>query len=582
MASQVNYGILNQVKYPEPRVVASGTSTKSSAGAGSSLSSLAGGIVSGMKAGAEIKVSNAAVAMSNENLKEKQAAFPDQLHMLHNSRVQSDMNLAGAQQSAQDQADLRAAALKGPDAYANKLQQISPAAYQDYRLKMLDNQKKFSDISKTDADTAKEEASNYTGAINIAGQVVRAAAAGKTPQQQQQIYQFGLSQLPKKIQSVMPPQYDAQSGMAISRLSYENQMENMATKIEGENKSNLLKNQTMRDVVQSRIDNINKQGPAADPMSLQQLTQTRDELNRAVAIDPELTGKDKKDKIDPNSTEALTNKAIGNNDQATLKNVENTKAPLKTFATDVSNVESILNRIPKGFVGKLQDLTKVNINNTDIQILQHHFSSMGYLAKNVMANMTAGMRLTNTELGQLNNIVGGTSVNWDTNKAIMNDMKGKLLEKAHDNWKDADSIYSKGDQSVYGAWRERNPEPINPTSSGTLSPYTHNGQPVPYDALNKARWDNPDLSEKQVVDKFGLSSVNPQVQQNQQQNQAAQQAIQAQSAPQQQAPQQQGGMPQQGQAPQQMPQQAAPIPQDNTQAIQGLPNNPQMPIGAPQ
>lgn len=464
MAGNLDFGLLSQIK-PDARVVGTGTSTHSDAGVGGTLSSLAGGLVEGMKAGASMKETNARTAQLQQSTSEQAQDFPNQLQRSKNATEESNMKVAGEKQAVQDQVDLRAAALKGPDEYAHILQQKSPEAYQDYKLKMAKTDKAFQDIAKQDADTDKVKLDNYNKAVGMAAQVTRSAAAGANPQMQQQIYQFGMSQLPKSVQAAMPPQYDPSQGMAVSRLAHEGQMDAIATKIETQGgKSDLIKNQTMRDYIQQQIDQKMQQGVKPDDPTVQELKQNRDELQKAIDNDPQLTGKskDKNGNVDPNSVETLANKNAMTAQGKQNQGIEASMPLQDKLIEDTKLGMDILKKIPNDYTGPVSGRIGLGMENTDVQKLDKIINAIPLVQKSATLGQTVGARLFQSELEMMKKSSGSLNINAPALKWILQEQMQEAQITRFKNWNIEMSNYNNASPQVKDNWMSSHPKPEDP------------------------------------------------------------------------------------------------------------------------
>lgn len=489
----INFGILQPIQ-PTNRTVA--TIQPQASGVGVGIGDLANGILKGAEVGSSLKSQSVAREAAQQKMGEDAALFPGQLQRSNNATEASNMALEGLKQDAQDTAKLRSAAMVDPDHYRQALYKIDPNKGQAYDLTVAKTQKAISDVAKVDADTSTAMTKNYNQIVENLGTAASTALQMKDPKLQQAAWNFAVQGMGKQsqimAQQIMPQGFSNDGGAAIVKLATNAHNKTQIDALE-KNPSELAKNGFALQKVNQRIQTAiqNKQQPEMTDL------QVRDGLVKAMQSDP-------KAKQGP-SPEDGVQKEINSNDAKEMKAADDASTPLKTFQTDVNNVNSIMKTIPSGFTGKLVDLTKANINSSDVQVLQHHFASMGYLAKTVMANQSAGMRLTTAELTQLNKIVAGTDVNWDSIKRIMTDMQGKVDVKAHDNWSVSNRVRSGGNKDSYSKWLAINPEPYNPNKAKESSGYQHQGQDVPNEAFQRARQDHPGMKDEEIAAKFGLT-----------------------------------------------------------------------------
>lgn len=269
----VNFNILQPIQ-PTNGVVANlpviPASNPGAAAGGAGLS----GLMQGMQQAQDMKYKSALITKTAQDTQQAAQLFPGQLQQQQQT-IQSNkqtlesggLDLQNKKQNAADKAELRKASIAGPDRYAQVLGQQDQGKLQDYNLKKVQVQQAVSTVASTDAGTEKAQLENYTTGINAMGQVARAAAAGANPEMQQKIYQYGVSQLPPRLQKLMPAQYEPNTAMAMSRLSHE---ANVAA-YEKQTKTDDEKNLVARNTVMERIKTDVQAGRHPDPQDLQDL-----------------------------------------------------------------------------------------------------------------------------------------------------------------------------------------------------------------------------------------------------------------------------------------------------------------------
>lgn len=216
----INFGILQGIQAPQ--VIGQLPQQPDS------MNSLAGGLMQGIQSGLE---------MQGQVTKNKIAK----------------MELDNSKQSQMDAQTLREASAKGEQAYINALSQVNRSAALDYLGKKQVIQKTLAETININEETKSRGLDNYARAINAMGQVQSSALAGRSPEEQQKIYQIGLSQLPSKVRSAMPDQFDQNSAVATIILA----KQNMADYLD-KNKKAVSPSDTKR-----RLDELNQARTAA-------------------------------------------------------------------------------------------------------------------------------------------------------------------------------------------------------------------------------------------------------------------------------------------------------------------------------
>lgn len=304
------------------------------------------------------------------------------------------------------------------------------------------------------------------------------------------VIQYWRTQLPPDMQKAMDVvfpngQYNEQGAMAVIRMGT---AQHLQAKENAEDKNPTLQLIDAAKTIQGRIQQQQQQGKQPDPTDIQNLQS----LNSKIVADHN-------GKQGPSPSDDVQ-KALNGPDGKAAAAADASITPLKSFKESVLGVNQLLSQIPKGYVGPLTDLSKINGMSTSVQDLQHFQAKMGYLAKTIIANQSQGMRLTTAELTQLNKIVSGTSNNWDSIKDIMNDMRHEVNTKAHDAWSLSNRVRSGGNPDTYKTWQQGNPEPYNPEKI-----YQHGGKDVDEAAIDRAMAANPGKDEKWIIEHYGLT-----------------------------------------------------------------------------
>jgi hypothetical protein len=501
MAGGLDFGILQPIA-PTNRVVAQVPQQASG------INQLAQGVMQGAEVGSNLASQAVARQKTQQDITQNAQMFPSQLEQAKNAAASSDMDLAAKKQGAEDMAAKRAAAIQGPDQFEKVLGQQSPEALQTYLLAKSKVQESVATVAKTNAGTDTTITKNYSDSMSNIAQVARAAAAGSTPQLQQQIWDLGVSQLPAGMQKAAAtamaasgngqPGYNQVGGMAISSLGHEADSAQHIKAIEDGKGSEIEKNAVGIAMVQHRIQNTppGQQPDPTDVSTLQQLQQA----NAGLAAK---NSTPKASNIDPNGPEAQVNKADGD----ILKKTEEAAQPIKNFISDSSTAQKLLNdpRFPAGKVGPIAELTKYGYTASEVQELKSVLSNMSLVAKSALEGQTAGLRMTGTEYNGLKDAAGNAATtNLDALKNIVNRNLGKAQAVQHNQWETSDRIRSSADSTQYEKWKTQNPEPYNPQKASESTGLVHNGQDVTQEALQKARLANPGLKDEDIAAKYGL------------------------------------------------------------------------------
>lgn len=491
--SQPNFGILAPLHQPDDHVVAQIPQQASG------VNQLAGGIMQGAEAGSNIATQGVARAATQQKMQQEAQLFPGDLHSQQTINTQNDMILQQEKQAQANQQQINQANNDGGiEGARKKAYQLGIDVGNKFDLDLAKTQQAVANVAKTNADTNTATLKNASTITTQIGTIASAAAKIPNPDTRMKVVQFNLSQQPEAVQkawaAAMPTGWDDSVAMGMIATEHQQILDGAAKKTAEEaGKSDakptpILANQAARDQLLQQQKTDQTAGKPADPM----LQQKIDELTKGIDGKPAVNGM---------QTE------INKTDAGELKTNDAAAPALKTLSTNSHDILGILNKVPKGFVGKISDFAKLNVNNTDIQVLQHFFAENGFLAKTALAGQTSGLRLTQSELSQLNKIIGGTDVNWDSIRQIVTNVKSQSDSKLHDTWMSSNRIRSQGDSDDYKTWQKTNPEPYNPDTADKPSGYLHNGQPVPNRALQAAKEDHPGMSEAELVAKFGLGKA---------------------------------------------------------------------------
>jgi len=489
----------------------------------SGIDSLASGLQQGISTANSIQNSaverqkaQVDIQQTQQNMAQSAAKAPSELQ---NSQATADFNTARAQGA---QMDLQAAQAKdAADARVNAAYQqggMAGARAAEYEYGGVDAGQKFdtanlaiqksiSEVAKSNADTDTVVLKNAKAITDQLGTVASTLSNIEDPQTQIKTAGLLLSTLPQSAQKVFagipvtPAGYDPQYLHAVIANSLQ-QKQDDANDANAKDAGKLQPKTTplgmAQNLVEQRQNELTAAKQSGDATRIQQAQQNYNQANDATSKI-----------LTPNSLSGGggTQKAIDSKDADEMKTADLAMPGLKTLETNSNSVLNILKVVPKGTVGKLQDLTKLNINSTQVQILQHFFAESGFVAKSALANQTPGEKMTQSQLDQLNKIVGGTNINWDSIKAIVGNVRDQAQTKAHDNWVTSNRIRAGGDQQKYQTWRTAVPEPFDPQKANEPSGYVHNGRPVPNAALHQAMLDHPDMTEDKLVAAFGLQKA---------------------------------------------------------------------------
>lgn len=444
-----NFGMLQPI-VPTNRTVGALPAAPNSA------DQLGQGLLQGLQTGSN-------VAGQMQQRQQNAALFPSILQDAQNKAESSSLDLQTKKGQIQDEKELRAAAIAGPDQYAHLLQQKSPEAYQDYQLKMAKTQQAFQTLAKSQADTDKAVIGNYNQLMGIAAQITRAASAGSTPQMQQQIYQFGLSQAPKSLQTVMPAQYDANTGMAVSRLAHESTADQLAQNSLKNKPSPIMQMQQERDQVAQQIQQNQTDGKPADPMLQQKMQELTDGISKGQG----------KQAPNPFDTAIATNQAKQNT------TIEGVAQQTDKLINDTQAGMQLLTKIPSGYTGPIAGRVGLGFENSDIQKLDKILAGIPLIQKSATLGQTAGARLFTSELEMMKKSSGTKNLNADALKWILQEQNTEAQVQKWKNWNIENANYKNASPNVQQNWHEAHPQPqeprievVDPKGQHQTIPYT--------------------------------------------------------------------------------------------------------------
>lgn len=442
-----NYGILQPIP-----VTAKVVGSAGAVPADNSIAQGAAGLLQGLQVGSATKLQKAQTEAQNaQTVKTKQETaqsgqlFPLIMQQTKNTTDSSNMDLASKKQAAVDQAGLRAAALQGPDQYGKILQQQDPKAYQDYQLKSAQIQNSMASLAGKDADNKGKVLKNYDESMDKMAQVSRAAAGGADPEMKQRIWTYGVSQLPKDLQTLVPPQYDQNTAMALSRLGHEASMTSAAKELE-KNPSAIVKNTAALTEVQNRIKHAQDAGMQPDPTDVQAAGYIKAQILKDTA---QPVAKPASNPFDNAAATAQMGQVTKMDEQS---------QSLQIVHDDAVDAKELLDKVPAGYVGPLVDYFKANGMNSEIQKLQKLTAGIPIAVK-AMYGVTPGNRLTATELQQLNKASGSTAINKDSLIWVLDRLIPQTAGIMHDNWEKQVATYKNTAPDVQKNWLGSHPEP---------------------------------------------------------------------------------------------------------------------------
>lgn len=479
----------------------------------SGADSFAGGLQQGMQAG-----SNLATQMLAREKTKQDMAFDEKNNPLILQNNVEKVKQAGIKTqedqrtlNAEKQTDVNAQKIQdaynngGMDAARKTMYSISVDAGQKFDINTADLQQKIATVAKTNADTDKQVLENGKQITTSLAQIASGASQIKDPQTQQKYINMQLENAPKAVQkawAIAMPNGQLDPQMVTPMLALHGQQ-----LIDDHKEANAKVSDKEIDTgALGKAQALTKENEAAltaaqqtgDPKAIKDATDQYNEAKQNEITLAQPKGQDTK----PGPIE----QGLGKEDAKAALAADNQQPALKTFKSDAGNALNLITtKIPKGYTGPIQGLIKFGFSNSDIQVLNHHVANMALLAKSVIAGQTMGMRLTNSELAMLQDIVGGKSVNWDANRSIFQDMIDKANVKAHDNWSVSNRVRVGGNAENYNTWKQANPEPYNPDKANEPSGYKHNGAPVPYAAFERSRVANPGMSDDDIAKKYQLS-----------------------------------------------------------------------------
>ncbi len=260
----VDFGILNKQQIPVGGVV--GTVPNSP----SSLDSLAGGIMQGAQTGANIAAQRQLMGIRDAQEQRAQQIFPAELQNANAVAQKASIDAANAE-------DTRAK-LKASEAEFNKsfdrglayIQKNDPKTYLDYKKTMADTKLVMAQTAEkiTDNNIKSADAQDLFAARGA--DLAQVAAQGKTPEEQQALYDQKKGMMAPTLAAMYPKQYSHDVYLALTKIGTDAQFK-MAQKQLDEKATPLVKNQKQRDIIQSRIGTPQEQ--STDKQNLQELNQ---------------------------------------------------------------------------------------------------------------------------------------------------------------------------------------------------------------------------------------------------------------------------------------------------------------------
>ncbi|HEY3526747.1 MAG TPA: hypothetical protein VGK47_11155, partial [Nitrososphaeraceae archaeon] len=217
----VDFGLLNKLQIPQGGVVATGTSSNSTSSGGGGVSGNdigqgLQGLASGIQQGRENKRADALLQIQQNKDSREAQMFPGQLEQQQQVTEKGNIELDQAKQGQADAKTLRAALEQGQQEYFGALSKIPGGLekIQQIQLTTAQIQNTVADVSIKNEEAKGKALENYNTSIYTIGNVYRTASGGASPQMQQELFKYAVSQMPENLQKLMPKSYDENSAYA--------------------------------------------------------------------------------------------------------------------------------------------------------------------------------------------------------------------------------------------------------------------------------------------------------------------------------------------------------------------------------
>lgn len=232
------------------------------------LSTLAGGVMQGLEAGSAMQTQAVERARMQQDMAQSAALFPGQQQIQQQQAQIGAMNLQQAQLQAQTAAQMRQSFQQSWAQGMATMQKVDPAGYAKMQSDMATYQMNMQKAASYHADTQTKTLANYDHFVMAGANMARAAQMGRTPQEQNAIYQQNLNFMRKsdpETAALYPQQYDDKTGaflIAEGTQAAINQKEQQEQKYS--KPSELKQAQLDTDQAQQALNSALKSGSAAD------------------------------------------------------------------------------------------------------------------------------------------------------------------------------------------------------------------------------------------------------------------------------------------------------------------------------
>lgn len=207
----VDFGLL-QTKQPVGGVVATLPMVPQT----NSLDSLAGGIMSGLQQGQQIKASRQNMAVQQQQMDQSAQAFPLQQQERQQTNEMNQMKIDSAKTQQVDIAEQRKASQQSYQAYLDVVKKQDPVQWIKIQKDESEVKKNFVDAADKMEDTKGKGVNNYYSIAEAGGNMASTAVQnGKNPAEQEAIYQQQLQYLPDSLRAVYPKTLKGNEGLLI-------------------------------------------------------------------------------------------------------------------------------------------------------------------------------------------------------------------------------------------------------------------------------------------------------------------------------------------------------------------------------
>ncbi len=414
-----NFGLLQGIQ--SPQVVANLPYVQQD-----NLDQFAGGLLKGMEG-----VQN--MQMNSQQMQQNAELFPLKKQVTQQEIESNALKLQGQKQQFTDAETLRTAASENEQKYLAALSKINPDAVNDYNFKKAQIQESVTRATASKATTKKTELDNYSQAISTQAQVMGAALQAQNPQQQEQIYQYGKSNLPEDVQKLMAPKFDQQQAIATINLAQMNMADYLA--------KNADKNQPASQKEDQRVILLenklkNQTATPEDQRELELIKQRREGSRQNVnPLDSELA------KTDAKVVEAAAD----------------ARGQMINFRDFNEQARNQLNKVPGYALGPIASAIKLDVLTPEAQVLKGYLAASTLLAKNILGLKGGTQGFTEGERKFVEQVAGGTFQDKVSLKELTSTMNELSYKVEHREWLKESNVRKKG--SGYDDWLSSNPEP---------------------------------------------------------------------------------------------------------------------------